>query len=278
MNQITKLISILFLLVLAIGFTNAALLVNTSTDKKYLAENEIAILTIKILNDSELELQNVQLRLQADAGIKFIDGEEKEFTYKQLEKMKGREAVEIRVKIKCVTAKETQVNVYTYYGIKEAQDNASVVFIQTKPLAVDVVTSVEKKENNEKNTTTVNYKMTNHYGNKIYKAGAEIITPAQFEIETEPIFMEVIGDEGVIEENFVVTTPLTTEGDYSLILAYGYIDSNIPHYFEKTFSVKYTKPNYELIGLIGIIVLIIAAYLFLKKDAKTDIKGSAEKK
>ena len=278
MNQITKIISILVLLILAMGFCNATLLVNTSTDKKYLAENEIAILTIKILNDSELEVQDVQLRLQADPGIKFAEGEEKEFTYKQIEKMKAREAVELKVKIKCVTPKEQQVNVYTYFGIGEAQENASVVFVQTKPLPVEVITTVEQKEDNAKNRTTINYKMTNHYGKNIYKAGAEIITPTIFEIETEPTFMEVIGDEGIIEENFVITTPNTTEGEYQIILAYGYIDANTPHYFEKTFSVKYTKPNYELIGLIGIIVLIAAAYLFLKKDAKADIKGSLEKK
>jgi len=278
MNQLTKLISIILLLILATGFSNATLLVNTSSDKKYLGENEIAILTIKILNDSDLELQNVQLRLQADAGIKFAEGEEKEFTYKQIEKMKSREAVELKVKIKCVTSKEQQVNIYTYYGTGEVQENASVAFVQTKPLPVEIITSVETKENNEKNLTTINYKMINHYGKNIYKAGAEVITPTVFEINTEPIFMEVIGDEGVIEENFSITTPLATEGDYSIILAYGYIDSNTPHYFEKIFNVKYSKPNYELIGLIGLIVLIIAAYLFLKKNPKTDIKGSSEKK
>lgn len=278
MNQITKLISIIFLLILAIGFVNATLLVNTSTDKKNLGENEIAILTIKVLNDSEFEVQNVQLRLQADEGIRFAEGEEKEFTYKQIEKMKSREAIELKVKIKCVTPKEQQVNIYTYYGIGEIQENASVVFVQTKALPIEIITSVVKKEDNELNMTTINYKMINHYGKSIYKAGAEVITPTIFEIKTEPIFMEVIGDEGTIEENFVVTTPISTEGDYQIILAYGYIDSNTPHYFEKIFNVKYSKPNYELIGLIGIIVLIVAAYLFLKKDAKTEIKGSSEKK
>lgn len=278
MNQINKSIFIILLVILTIGFANATLLVNTSTDKKILGENEIAILTIKILNDSELDLQNVQLRLQADAGIKFAEGEEKEFTYKQIEQMKGREAVELKVKIKCVTSKEQQVNIYTYYGIGEVQENASVVFVQTKPLPVDIITSLEQKENSEKNQTTINYKLINHYGRNIYKAGAEVLTPTIFEIETEPVFMEVVGDEGTIQENFIITTPISTEGEYQIILAYGYIDANTPHYFEKTFIAKYTKPNYQLIGLIGLIVLIVAAYLFLKKDTKTEIKGSAEKK
>lgn len=278
MNQITKLISIMFLLIIAAGFCNATLLVNTSTDKKTLGENEIAILTIKILNDSELEVKNVQMKLKADEGMKFAEGEEAQFTYKQIETMKSREAVEIKVKIKCVTPKEQQVNIYTYYGIGEDQSNASVVFVQTKPLPIEVITSVEKKEDTQNNRTVINYKLINHYGKKIFKAGAEIITPTAFEIETEPVFMDAVADEGSIEENFNITAPLSTEGEYTVILAYGYIDSNIPHYFEKTFAVKYTKPNYELIGLIGIIVLIVAAYLFLKKDAKIEVKGSLEKK
>jgi hypothetical protein len=278
MNQITKIIFLFILLIFTIGFVNATLLVNTSTDKKILGENEIAILTIKILNDSELDVQNVQLRLQADAGIRFAEGEEKEFTYKQIETMKGREAVELKVKIKCVTSKEQQVNIYTYYGIGEAAENASVVFVQTKPLPVDIVAILKQKENAEINQTIINYKLINHYGRNIYKAGAEVLTPTIFEIETEPVFREVIGDEGTIEENFIITAPIATEGEYQIILAYGYIDANTPHYFEKTFMAKYTKPNYELIGLIGLIVLIVAAYLFLKKDAKTEIKGSSEKK
>jgi hypothetical protein len=278
MNQITKITGLFLLLVLFSGMVNASILANTSADKKYLGENEIAILTVKILNDSETEIQGVQLRLQADEGIKFLEGEEKTFTYKQIEKMKPREAVELKLKIKCTVSKEQRINIYTYYGIGESTENASVSFIESKPLPIEVTTSSVSKEENGKNKTTINYKMINHYGKNIYKTGAEIITPAEFEIETEPVFMEVVGDEGTIEETFTVNAPIETEGDYQLILAYGYIDSNTPHYFEKNFTVKYSKPNYELIGLIGLVVLIIAAYLFLKKDAKNDIKGSSEKK
>lgn len=216
MNQITKLVSVLILLILATGFCNATLLVNTSTDKKTLGENEIAILTIKILNDSELEVKNIQMKLKADDGIKFAEGEETQFTYKQIDTMKAREAVEIKVKVKCIASKEQQVNIYTYYGIGEDQSNASVVFIQTKPLPIEVITSVEKKEDSQLNRTVINYKMINHYGKNIYKAGAEVLTPTAFTIETEPVFMDAVADEGSIEENFTITAPLSTEGDYSI--------------------------------------------------------------
>ncbi|MDD2531403.1 MAG: hypothetical protein PHO61_01795 [Candidatus ainarchaeum sp.] len=275
MNQITKILTLILILLTLISFVNSSLLVNTTTDKKILGENEIAILTIKLLNDSETELTGVQLRLQADEGIKFAEGEDKEFTYKQIEKMKGREAIELKIKIKCTTSKEQRMNIYTYYGVGEEQENASVVYVESKPLPIELITSTEKKEDNGQNKIIVNYKLINHYGKSLYKVGAEILVPTPFEVITEPVFMETLADEGIIEENFNVLVPIETDGEYQVILAYGYIDSNTPHYFEKISNVKYAKTNYGLIGLIGLIVLIIAVYLFLKKDSKVDIKGSA---
>lgn len=277
MNQNIKLITVFFLILTICGYVNASLLVNTTTDKKILGENEIAILTIKILNDSEKEITGVQLRLQADEGIKFAEGEDKTYTYKQIEKINGREAIEIKVKIKCTTSKEKRMNIYTYYGLEEEQNNASVVFVESKPLPIEILTNIEKKDVDGQNIVIVNYKLINHYGKSIYKTGAEILVQNPFEILTEPVFSETIADEGILEEQFTLTTPIETEGEYQIILAYGYIDSNTPHYFEKTFSIKYVKTNYGLIGLIGLIVLIIAAYLFLKKDSKTEIQGSADK-
>ena len=181
---------------------------------------------------------------------------------------KLKEILSLKYDVSMVEFDESQ-NIYKLIQLPNTLES-NEYYIKSDDKVVKFIRGVRKEKN--KTRKELDTRITSK------KKTRKIKPVADFVLEDEEEEIIKPGDEGVIEENFSITTPLATEGDYSIILAYGYIDSNTPHYFEKIFNVKYSKPNYELIGLIGLIVLIIAAYLFLKKNPKTDIKGSSEKK
>jgi len=247
-------------------------------DKSELGENEIALLNVKILNNSESDEQNVILRIKAGEGFNLIEGEEVTSIVKNMGTIKAGKTAEVNLKIKCIFAKKLDSAIYLYYGINEELKNAAVINVKSEPLPVSVKTNIEKKQYNNNEAMTVSYTLQNNSAENIYNVAVEAIAPKDFEIITSPKTAEVIASGEKLEQEFVIMPPLEAQGDYSIQIVYGFFDSNKPHYFEKTINVTMQKTNYQLIGLLGFVVLIIAGYLFLKKEDKNNVKGTGEKK
>jgi uncharacterized membrane protein len=151
--------------------------------------------------------------------------------------------------------------------------------VETVELGTTEKITLEKKNINGKETVTISFLLTNLTGEVLTKASAEAIAPKDFDVVTSPVLMDAIAPNGKLEKNFQIVAPLDAQGEQKIILAYGYFDTNSPHYFEKEFLVNFQKPNYSMIVIIGLIVVIIAGYLYIKKDdSKQAVKGSAEKK
>jgi hypothetical protein len=259
-------------------FANASLLTTLQTDKNSLAENEIAFLTIKIYNDSIQETNNITLTLKGDEAIRFIEEKENITTAKQIEKMKAGERKEYQIKIKSVSSKKANANIYLYYGTTQPITTAAVTTIETKELPVLATITTEKKTINGEENLSIRFKLTNNSNGNITKTSAEIIPPKGFTIKTQSIFSELIPPGDSIEQKFEETAPFDSKGEQTTILAYGYYDdANKPHYFEKTFTMSFEKQNPQILIPVLIVILVIALYLFFKKDKTNEIKGTEKK-
>jgi hypothetical protein len=256
---------------------SATLLAGLTLDKDTLAEKEIALLTAKISNNSAEEVQNVIIRLQAGDGFVFAEEGDKSTIVKNLGTIAPNGFSELRVKIKCISTK-TESAIYAYYGLNDELNNAAVIKVKTKAIPISVKTEMKKTQYNNEEAITITYSLQNHSSKNIYKIAVEAIAPKEFEVTTAPQIIEVLAPEEKFEKEFLIMPSLEAKGDYELKLAYGFFDENAPHYFEESFPLTMQRQNYQLIGLLGFIVLIIAAYLFLKKGKANEVKGTAEKK
>ncbi|MFA5126263.1 MAG: hypothetical protein WC462_04655 [archaeon] len=277
--QSHKIIGLLLCLIAMASMVNASILASTSIDKKSLATNEIGILTIKLLNDSDTEVKNIIIRVQADNQIRFIiEGQEETLLAKVIESIPAGEGKEIQIKIKSVSSQKETANIYVYYGQENPLKYANVTMVETKELPVNINSSMQKKNLNQKDTLLISFKLTNNSIGALTKASAEILAPTGFESVAAPLYAESVAQNASIEKNFEIIAPLDTTGEQTIILAYGFFDANGPHYFEKQFKTSFQQPNYTLIIALGLIVLITAIYLYIKKDKGTNIKGTSWKK
>ena len=274
-----KIILLVLCLIAMVSMANASILASTSVDKTSLSTNEIGILTIKLLNDSDTEAKNIILRVQADEQIRFIsEGEEQTILAQIIESIPAGQGKEIPVKIKSVSSKKETASIYVYYGQENPLKYANVTMIETKELPVTISSSIQKKNLNQKDTLVVSFKLVNNSTGALTKASAEVLAPAGFESIAAPLYVENVAQNASIEKSFEVIAPLETTGEQTVILAYGFFDANGPHYFENQFKANFQQPNYTLIVALGLIVLITAVYLYTKKDKGTNIKGTSWKK
>ena len=84
-----------------------------------------------------------------------------------------------------------------------------------------------------------------------------------------------LADKNFVQQAFEALAPPQVTGKKTFTLAYGYIDAEGPHYFEKTFNVQFSQNSMFLV-LIGIIILVAAIYLYAVKGGKEKEKGKKE--
>ncbi len=270
---------LIFAVLLIASVAQAEVLVSSSVDKQSISTDEVAMLTIRLLNDSDKNIPQFTVRVTADDGIIFVEEtEEKTVLAKTITGLNSGKGIELKAKLKAVSTKNPSANIYVYYGETADPKTANVIQIETIELPVTVKATAEKKSYEGGDKVIITFKLTNFSKENIYQINAGIIIPNGFEANEVTISAEIIKPNESLEKTFEVISPLDTRGTQTITLSYGYFDSNTPHYFEKTFQVDFQKPNYDFLVLIGFIVLAIAVYIFIKKDKKTEIKGTEEKK
>jgi hypothetical protein len=258
---------------------HASLLISATVDKDSLSTNEVGLLTIKIFNDADMNAKNVILTIKGDEQIKFFeDAVEKSSIYKTIDSIGAGQGIEAKIKIKSISSKNPSANIYVYYGFEVNPKNAAVTVVQTVDLPQTITSTMEKKSVNGKDLIVTTFKLINNSSYPITKVSAEVIAPTGFEENTQPFFSETISAGQTINQTFNIAAPLEARGEQKFILAYGYFDANVPHYFEKSYSMNFQKADYGFLILIGVIVLIIGVYTYMKKDTKPAVKGTAEKK
>jgi hypothetical protein len=262
-----------------LSYANATILINAETDKASLSTDEVGMLTVKLFNDSGIDEKNMQLTIKADEQIRLVE-EKEELTIlpKQINEIKSGKGTELRIKIKSISSKKSSANIYIYYGLTPQLNSAFVTSIQTKDLPINVTTKAEKKTLDEKDYAIINFNLTSYSNDILYNLAAEVIPPEGFEVTTaQPALKEMLKQNESFGNKFEVLAPMNARGTQTIMLAYGFFDNNIPHYFEKNFSMSFEKQNNQIIIIIAVAVIIIAGYLFLKKDEKNLVQGTKEK-
>lgn len=275
----TSKILIAFLIILLMGAVNASILGSASTDKKTLGENEVAMLSVKLMNDSDKAVKGVNLRVTADDGIVFYGGEEESNIFiKTIDSINPGEVKELIIKLKAIEVKKQSANIYAYFGTQTDLRQAAVTMVETQPADATATAEVKIDTSGTKDTAIIDFALKNTSNGSLYKASAEALAPKDFEVKTSPLFEDKVLPGGTMEKTFNITIPIEASGAQKIIMAYGYFDdTNTPHYFEKSVTVNVQKINYPLIALLGIVVLVVAAYIFFTKGKGQGIKGTEKK-
>ena len=125
--------------------------------------------------------------------------------------MKAWERKEYQIKIKSVSSKKANANIYLYYGTTQPITTAAVTTIETKELPVLATITTEKKTINGEENLSIRFKLTNNSNGNITKTSAEIIPPKGFTIKTQSIFSELIPPGDSIEQKFEETAPFDSK-------------------------------------------------------------------
>lgn len=269
MNLNTKSIMIVLLAFILLPLANAQILVSTSVDKDVFYENEVGMLTIKVVNDRPEELANVMLRIEGDEGIRFIDNfDEKIIIVEETGSIRSGGSKEIFVKIKVISALEPQPKIFVYYGENETPQNASVTFVNTKESLVSVKTNAKRINSEEGEKIVVDFSIANYSKLEIKGVGAEVITPKNYIIRTPPFFAQTISDNNSQAIQFELLPPPEAVGAQKIVLSYAYTDEFGGHYFEEVFEVNIERTNQLVFAVLGVAILVIAGYLYIQKDRK----------
>ena len=275
-----KWITLILILILLSTLTNANILFGPSIDKLEITENEVAFLSITIYNDNNFIVEDY-LRLESSDNISFLDQEEK-IIMQGFGPIKPYEKEVVKIRIKANNTNEKEGTVYGYYGI-DSEGTASYAFVgrvSTIQKPIFISSSAKLKNTDTGETIFVDYKLVNSSKEPIYNIAFEVRAPNGFEIKTDPILKERIEANETAEGTFEIYPPLGTLGTQDIILGYGYYDINGPHYFENDFKITFEQTNSRLLlGIVGIIVLAIAIFLYMgsRKKKETTIKGTGSK-
>jgi len=275
-----SILAVALALVLISSVCSAQILVSTTMDKENFYENEVGMLTIKVANDYPEEVENVTLRIECSEGIMVVDNfEEKSVIIKETGKIRSGGSKEVFVKLKVVSLAEAKPTVFVYYG-KDDLQNASVTYVSAVDSPVSVKTNARRVNSPEGEKIIVGFKLVNYSSTPLSEVVAEAIAPENYLIRTPPLVMNNVGDRNVAEEQFELVPPPEASGVQNIVLSYGYIDDKGAHYFEENFEVNIERTNQLVLAVIGIVVLIIAGYLYMLKsrsEKEKAVKGTAEK-
>ncbi|MEK6958862.1 MAG: LPXTG cell wall anchor domain-containing protein [archaeon] len=275
----TNILFAALMFIMLCSFASANVLANVTAEKTILSTDEVGFIVIEFYNDSTNAEKGFIMRLEAEEGIVFPENDDQRLMSKTIDTLDAKEKKEIKVKIKGATTKNTSANIFTYYGTKEPLSNASGTYILRKEIPVTVKTGVEKKHTDAGEQVNVSFKITNYTKSPLLMLGAETIAPDGFEQKTQTLFVDQLNDNNSAERVFELLAPTSVTGDQKIMLTYGFIDANGPHYFEKPFVVNYTQSNNNILAIIGVIVLVVAGYLFIRKTKEQqNLKGTADKK
>jgi hypothetical protein len=269
-------IKFLFLLfILLISFVSADVLVNTKIDKEEITNNEVALLTVKVVNDSTENLENYVIRIETTDNLVLLKNEQSIYA-EVIEEINAGEVLELKYPFKAVSTGSDQGRVFAYYG--EEGEFAAGTFVNIKSTNILIKTNARKVVDEEGQKIIVDFEAQNYSNEPIFNLGAEVIAPEGFEILSQPIMIPVLEDANVYRTSFEILSPLRVVGDQRILVSYGYFDENIPHYFEESHIVSFEDSNRFLLAGIGFIVLVIAILIYMSKtNAPQDIKGTKEK-
>lgn len=278
--RITNKIVVLVLLIIVSSFCFSQILVSTEVDKRTFYENEVGTLRIKIANDLPEDIENITLRLEGSDGVRFVTNfEEQQIMIQETGEIRSGGSKEIYVKMKVVSLVDSQPKIFVYYGNTDVLQNVSGTYVEAVQSPVVVKTNTQRINSEEGEKIIVDFSLVNYSQNELKEVIAEIVAPENYIIRTPPLIATNVSDKNSVEETFELIPPPEASGMQKIVLSYGYIDEVGAHYFEENFEVNIERTNQLILAVIGIVILVVAGYLYIlkSKDNDSGLKGTGEK-
>lgn len=280
MNQNINFILLTTLILgLVLPMANSNVLVSTTLDRENFYENEVGMLTIKLFNDSDKDIDNMIVRVEGSEGIVFVNNfDEEKLILKETGIIRKQNSKELLVKMKVTSIQDPTPKIFVYYGGDENPKNAAVTFVNAKESKVIIKTSPRRINSNEGEKIIIDFSITNYSTNAIYDLGAEVITPENYIIKTPPLFQPILQDNNVEKVSFELLPPPEATGNQKIVLSYAYTDENGWHYFEENFTINIERVNHLILAVLGIGIIVVAGYLYVLRDKKSEksVKGTEE--
>ena len=278
--RLTNKIVVLVLLIIVSSFCFSQILVSTEVDKRTFYENEVGTLRIKIANDLPEDVENITLRLEGSDGIRFVTNfEEQQIMIQETGEIRSGGSKEIYVKMKVISLVDSQPKIFVYYGNTDVLQNVSGTYVEAVQSPVIVKTNAQRINSEEGEKIIVDFSLVNYSQNELKEVIAEVVAPENYIIRTPPLTATNVSDKNSVEETFELIPPPEASGMQKIVLSYGYIDEAGAHYFEENFEVNIERTNQLILAVIGIVILVVAGYLYIlkSKDNDSGLKGTGEK-
>ena len=286
-NRALSALTLLFVFLIFVAIlptVDAKIFVSTSLDTQTLYTDEIASLTIEIIEDGK-PTSDVLFRVEGSEGIVFPENDDASTYVTEAEVVNEHLPSAIHVRIRAVPTKKSSANILVYYGnYYEGSGplpyvSGTYVALKEKPALVKA--TAVKRLDPEGEKVVIDFSLVNNSGQELRNVMAEVIAPQGFDVKTKTLIIDSVADGNSVKRIFEVLAPLEVTGTQKVVLSYGYMDSNGPHYFEKTFPVSFAKSDNSILLIVGIIVLIVAVLIYVRKTRakpEKEVVGTSAKK
>lgn len=271
-----KLIFVVLFFILFAQFSFASVLVSTTIDKQTLSQNEVALLSVKIFNNSINEINDFPIRIELTKNLIFTYNDQR-IIADVIENIPSGTVKEINFTFKAISTSENMGRLFVYYG--ENKEFVSGTFINIESSPILFRNNVRKIMDESGEKVIVDFEVFNYSKETIFDVGAEVIAPDTFIVQTQGFMIPYLEDNNSFKKSFQILAPLNAFGEYRFILSYGFFDNNTPRYFEESHYVSFEDNNRFFLAGIGLIVLVIAIFIYLSKsnNPKDGLKGTNEK-
>ncbi len=260
---------ILIILIFLLNVAFAQIAVTVNTEKEFLYENEIQWINVKVINDSNQEIEKVNLKIEGTNKIKLIkEFEEQNSILDNVGPIRAGGAIEKKYKIKQGNGTENVTKIFIYHSLDNSFNNVTGTYFEKKFNPIKINSKFNSHSAQEGQRFSVDLEIQNLSSKEIGNFASELLVPQGF-TNPKSFFVNIIEDGNNTSHNFETIVAPHLKGTHTLILTYGYFDEFGPHYFEERFDATISQSQIHL-AVIGVLILIIAVWLYInqRKDSK----------
>jgi hypothetical protein len=127
-----KIISILLILALISSFVNSEVLVTTIVDKNSISNNEVSLLTIKLVNNNN-DITNYPIRIEVSDNLVILKNNQQKFV-ENIDELKTDLQKEVTIRIKAINTSKETGEIFVYYGSDFRYVSGTYINIKALPV------------------------------------------------------------------------------------------------------------------------------------------------
>jgi hypothetical protein len=272
------LILLAFLCLTGAVFSESKAMISIYAEKQILSENEITNVHIILSNNTQTEIPNTKIKVEAKNNVVFFKDEmETKFTGFETGILFPGKSVEFILKTK-PTAKNGFGMIVVDYTSDEIFSNTAMLEITINSNNINTNLSITKKSDKKFEALI---SIDNKSGKKIQSVEVSAIPSTGILDKTGRISINEIRDGSTINEKILLEAEPNVLGNKKVLLKYWYYIDGNRFDFEKELQINVGNELNPILVLAGIIIIIIAVYFYTTKKEKIEEpkpKAEAEKK